>query len=611
MTERIVKFIVTKPGVANPSSEIPNGPRTVKFIVTKPSVSNSLGIQDVGSLDGHSVASVNTTELSDSVLHMARAIISDAMSLEDREIEIRNEKAKVGRGTKKVKIDKVDFGKVKKDELTLKKLGEMLEKESFEEKASFAELLSVEVKDEYEKIKSDEDVRDCVSNIKTALKDYKGSNTKENAKKVVDAQLALMKVLNKKKYKKYIKETLSKIFTRVAVEAFQKEFGDLKRVNTLREMKLFLNKLYEDIKDAKGDKYSGECESSLIYGFGHYPAPVRVNLKNLKKNPAEVSNAVWALVSMSLRYPVFSKNGKGFEIFDTGSQNDGNCSFRAVAVGAGLGPNGYNEIQQKVIEGAKKLLNELKSGSGNKNLYADVLLNDEGINLPEKNEKCLTEWLDKYIKDRENGFVGGMDDIDRSLAVIGLGRPICDTFLPNGKKIDGIKDNVNDKPIHISRLYSHSTALLPLDRLDNKRSLPDSSELESEVKDAIRKTMMNIMLKEIKKRKNSKLLSSMSKYLNFYYDYKDENKKEDNENLFIAMDMIHKIVKEMSTDEAEKIEDIEQELSKLANGIIGNGDNVKTIESKLKEHIEMISQKAVEICKNEPLFWYNYIQLTY
>lgn len=72
-----------------------------------------------GSLDGHSVVSVDAGVLSDSVSYMARAIISNAMSLDDMEIEIRNEKAKVGRGTKKVKIDKVDFGKVKKDELSL------------------------------------------------------------------------------------------------------------------------------------------------------------------------------------------------------------------------------------------------------------------------------------------------------------------------------------------------------------------------------------------------------------------------------------------------------------------------------------------------------------
>ena len=159
-----------------------------------------------GSLDGHSVASVNTTELSDSVLHMARAIISDAMSLEDREIEIRNEEAKVCRGTKKVKIDKVDFGKVKKDKLSLEKLGKMLKKKSFGEKASFAELLSEEVKYEYEGIKSDKNVRDCVSNIKTALKVYKNRNTKKNAKKVVDAQLALIDVLSKKQYPKYVQE---------------------------------------------------------------------------------------------------------------------------------------------------------------------------------------------------------------------------------------------------------------------------------------------------------------------------------------------------------------------------------------------------------------------
>ena len=348
---------------------------------------------------------------------------------------------------------------------------------------------------------------------------------------------------------------------------------------------------------------------------------MNVDLKDLEKDPAKASNAVWALESMSLRYPVFSKNGKSFEIFDTGSQNDNNCAFRAIAIWEKLGPNGYNEIQKEVINGAKKLLDELKSGSGNKNLYADVLLNDKGINLPEKNEKCLTEWLDKYIKDRENGFVGGIGDIEYSLAAIGLGRPICVidaedgteyTFLPNGKKIDGIKDNVNDKPIYISSLRGHSTALLPLDRLDNKHSLPDSSELESEVKDAIKKSITDIFVKEIKKGKSSKLLKSMSRYPNFYFGYNDENKKtKNNEDLYIMMDMMGEIVEKMTPEEKEKIEKIEQELSNLAEGIVKDNKDVKTIESKLEEHIEMISQKAVEICKKEPLFWYNYVMLTY
>lgn len=583
--------------------------RIVKFPVENQVISRYYLRSKSGNFNGHIIDPGDMTVLSDSVSHMARAIISDAIKLVDRNVKI-DDKAKVN-----VPVPEVSLSKKERMKLSLEDLKENFKEKSFEEKASSAELLSGEVKDEYEGIKSDKNVRDCVSNIKTALKRYKNRKTKENAEKVADEQLSLIKVLNKKKYTKYIKETLSKIFTRVAVEDFQKEFGDLKRVKTLREMKLFLNKLYEDIKDAKGDKYSDECEDSLIYGFGHYPSSsISIDLNELKGNPKIAKNAVWALKSMSLGYPVFSKNGKRFEIFDTGSYNDQNCAFRAVAVGAGFGPNGYNKIQQKVIEGAKKLLNELKSGSGNKNLYADVLLNDEGINLPEKNEKCLTEWLDKYIKDREQGFVAGMNNPEFSLAAIGLGRPICVidegigteyTFLPDGKKINGIKNDTKSKPIYISALSDHSTALLPLRK--NHNLLVDS-KLESEVEGAVKKSITDIMMEEIGKGKSSKLLESMSKYFNFYYNYKYENKKEDDENLFIAMDMIHKIVKEMSTNETKKIKDIWWELKNLAEGIVKNGNDVKTIESKLEEYLEVISQKAVSICKDNPLFWNNYVQ---
>lgn len=582
--------------------------RIVKLLVKNQVISRYYLRNKSGNFNGHIIDPGDMTVLSDSVSHMARAIISDAISLGDRNVKIDDE-AKVN-----VPVPEVSLSKKKRMKLSLGDLKENFKEKSFEEKASFAELLSGEVKNEYEKIKSDKNVRDCVSNIKTALKVYKNRKTSENAKKVVDAQLALMKVLNKKKYTKYIKETLSKIFTRVAVEDFQKEFGDLKRVKTLREMKLFLNKLYEDIKDAKGDKYSDECEDSLIYGFGHYPSSMSINLNELKENSKKAKNVAWALKSMSLGYPVFSKNGKHFEIFDTGSYNDKNCAFRAVAVGAGFGPNGYNKIQQKIIEGAKKLLDELKEDSGHRTLDIDLFLKSKKINLSESNEECLAKFLDKYIKDREKGFVAGMGDIEYSLAAIGLGRPICAidikngseyTYSPYGKKIDGIKHDAKDKPIYISKLQGHAVALLPLRKNSN---LFNDSELAQKVEGAVKKSITNIMMEEIAKGKNSKLLSSMSKYLNFYYDYKDENKKEDNENLFIAMDMIHKIVKEMSTDETKKIKDIWRELKNLAEGIVKNGNDVKTIESKLEEYLEVISQKAVSICKDNPLFWNNYVQ---
>ena len=268
--------------------------RIVKFIVEKPDISTaSLGIQNEGSFYGRSVAPVDIDVLSDSVLHMARAIISDAMSLEDREIKTQNNETKISCRTKKVEVGKVDSGNVKKDELALGKLGEMLEKKSFEKKASFAELLSEDVERAYKEIKSDENVKRGISKIKEALNGYKNSQTKKNAEKVVSAQLALINVLNEKEYPKYVKEVLGKIFTRVAVESFQKKFGDLKDPNTLHDMKLFLNKLYEDIKlNTNIKEYSDECESSLIYGFGHYPSSVRVDLKNFGKDPAKASNAV-------------------------------------------------------------------------------------------------------------------------------------------------------------------------------------------------------------------------------------------------------------------------------------------------------------------------------
>ena len=109
------------------------------------------------------------------------------------------------------------------------------------------------------------------------------------------------------------------------------------------------------------------------------------------------------------------------------------------------------------------------------------------------------------------------------------------------------------------------------------------------------------MMKEIQKGKKSKLLKSMVKFSNFYVDYTNKNKRtKNNEDLFLTMDMIDKIVDKMSADEVSKIEKIEQEITNLADS-----NDMDGIKSKLEEHIKMISQKAVEICKKEPLFWCN------
>ena len=560
--------------------------------------------QTISNYDGHSIASVVTAITSDSVLHMARAIISEAMSLDDREVNIDNEI--------KTKIRGVNLSKKDENELFLQNFGKIFKRSSFESKKASAELLSIECKNEYEKIRLDKDVKICIFKIRAALRDYKNSKTKTNAEKVADAQLYLINVLNSGKCLPYVKEVLNKIFMREAVEGFQKEFGDLKDVKTLREMKLFLNRLYEDILDAYARGYFDEYEKGLIYGFGHCPAPTRINLKYLNEIPEKAGIAVWTLSSMSLNYSVSSKNGKRFEIFETASRNDKNCAFRAIAVGAGFGPNGYNEVQKKVIDGAEKLLSELERGFWPKILDTDVILGNI-INVSNMTAGRLAKYLKEYISDRKNGFVDGMTDIEFSLAAIGLGHPICVidyengseyTYLPNGKKIEGIKHDDKDKPIYISKIYCHSTALLPLDGFDY--NLSDNSMLEREVKDAVKKSMLSIMLEEIGKGKSSKLLKSMSRYPNFYVGYNDENKKtKNNEDLYTIMDMIGEIVEKMSSKEKEKIEKIEQELSYLAKEA-KNIKDIGAIGSKLEEYTEIISQKAVSICKYEPLFWYNY-----
>lgn len=372
--------------------------------------------QTISNYDGHSIASVDTTVTSDSVLHMARAIISEAMNLDDREVNIDNEV--------KARIRGVNLSKKDENELFLQNFKKIFKRSSFESKKTSAELLSIECRDEYEKIRLDKDVKICIFKIRAALRDYKNSKTKTNAEKVADAQFFLINVLNSGKCLPYVKEVLNKIFMREAVEGFQKEFGDLKDVKTLREMKLFLNRLYEDILDAYARGYFDEYERGLIYGFGHCPAPTRINLKYLNEIPEKAGIAVWTLSSMSLNYPVFSKNGKCFEIFNSGSQNDNNCGFRAIAVGEGSGPNGHNTIQSKVVNGAKKILKELRKEPCTKTLDTDVLL-ENITNVHNITKGRLVRYLKKYISDRKDGFVGGMTEFEYSLAAIGLGHPIC------------------------------------------------------------------------------------------------------------------------------------------------------------------------------------------
>ena len=133
--------------------------------------------------------------------------------------------------------------------------------------------------------------------------------------------------------------------------------------------------------------------------------------------------------------------------------------------------------------------------------------------------------------------------------------------------------------------------------------------------------MISVMMKEIKENKrtkNNKLLGLMSEHADFYTRYVNENEKKANKDLFIVMDMMKEIAKNMLSNGCKNFKKIGKELKQvsksLSNGITKNGKDIKDediekIGSKLEEYIEIMLQEAMDICKDKPLFWYNYAQL--
>ena len=82
------------------------------------------------------------------------------MNLDNRNINIDNEV--------KTKTLWVSLSKKEENRLSSENLEKKVKEKSFEEKSSFNELLSRRVKDNYQKVKSDISVKNCIYNIKTS-----------------------------------------------------------------------------------------------------------------------------------------------------------------------------------------------------------------------------------------------------------------------------------------------------------------------------------------------------------------------------------------------------------------------------------------------------------
>ena len=330
--------------------------------------------------------------------------------------------------------------------------------------------------------------------------------------------------------------------------------------------------------------------NNLIYGFGFYPSSVDIELKNLAGEDVGMREILSALGTLSKEHALTIKNGKKFEVVNTGSYNDNNCAFRAIAIGAGLGPNGYNIVQHKVVKGAEKLLKMWDNlDHERQDQIASMLI--QCVDTSDGKEYTLGDvkkLLKEYIDCRGQGFVSGVRNIEYLFAAVGLGRPICVsdnrfgneyTFLPNGRKEDGIRNDYSTfgKPVYVGSIFGHAEALLPLDnkglrKMDNK--LPELDKKASEMKDAISKHISGVIYKQ----------SSLLKIILLKMDSKfDADKKAEAYSLEKEIRIIAK--------------------NKASGKLAPSQEEV--LQNKLKQFGDIFADKAVELCKEEPLFWDN------
>jgi hypothetical protein len=572
----------------------------------------------------------------DSVFHIAEAIIADAANLEDKEL-MSNEKEFTANEVKDKLRSFVGLAKLMFKNTPLGAL-DILNVESTALKRVHTKVLAKVCTDAFNKIKDDKDIKKCVNDLSDALIRYSKSETVEDCKKIILIQGNLRKAIKNAKHIESVNEVLNTVFVRAAVDKFYKKFGNLNNPNTTSDLKAIFNSIYnKSIRIASVERGSlidfDTHLNNLIYGFGFYPSSVDIELKNLsgKKN-VKTAKVLSALGALSKEHALTIKNGKKFEIVNTGSYNDRNCAFRAISIGAGFGPNGYNIVQQKVVKGAEKLLKMWDSlDHERQDQIARMLI--QCVDTSDGKEYTLGDvkkLLKEYIDCRGQGFISGVQNIECLFAAIGLGRPICVsdnrfsdecTFLPDGRKEDGIRDDYSafDKPIYVGFISGHAEALLPLDnkglrKIDNK--LPELDKKASDMKDAISKHISGVIYDAINEQSNLlKIIARDPRHIgeSFIEAFLKDPRCKNDKNLFVAMKILAEVDSKLYADKRADAYNLEKEIRALSREKVSrNNENrrwfprqEKVLQNKLKQFVDIFADRAVELCQKKPLFWDN------
>ena len=431
---------------------------------------------------------INIEPSGDNVFHISEAIISNALKLDDKKL-MSNEKEYTEKEVKNKVISFASAANVNIASMPLSVLPNLIKNGTTALKRATTKLWAKFCTNAFNKIRNNKDIQKCVNELSNALIRYSQNDTFENCENIITIQEKLKNAIwNAGCMNNYlsVNEILNTVFVRVAVDKFFKKFGNLGNPNTLHNLKSTFNSLYNRnmrisfVKKGSPINFNKHL-NNLIYGFGFYPSSVDIEMKNLsRKNNGTTElfspEVLSALMSLSKEYALTIKNGKKFEILNTGSYSDNNCEFRAIAVGVGFGPNGYNIIQQKVVEGAEKLLNNWD----NLDLMCQMKIFKTLKFLVDANKAKLCKLSDmknllqEYIAYRGQGFVKGGSVLEFIFAAIGLGRPICvvdvrdgteHSFFPDGKMENKIHNNYfgYGSPIYVGSIAGHAEALLPLD----------------------------------------------------------------------------------------------------------------------------------------------------
>ena len=383
---------------------------------------------------------------------------------------------------------------------------------------------------------------------------------------------------------------MNTVFIRAAVDKFYKKFGDLSNPNAISGLKSIFNSIYDKSERIASIEKDSSIDfdthlNNLIYGFGFYPSSVDIELKNLAGEDVKMTEVLSALGTLSKEHALTIKNGKKFEVVNTGSYNDNNCAFRAISIGAGFGPNGYNIVQQKVVEGAQKLL-EMWDGLDHGLQMQIATMFIARVDTSDGKKYTLGDvkkLLKEYIDCRGQGFISGVRNIEYLFAAIGLGRPICKidaetnmelTFLPDGRSEYKIRDNyfVDGKrcdPIYVGRISGHAEALLPLDnkgsrKMDNK--LHELDKKVSDMKDAISKHISGVIYEATNEQSSLlKIIARDPRHIgeSFIEAFLKDPRCKNDKNLFVAMKILAEVDSKLDADKKVDTWNLGKEISTI------------------------------------------------